>query len=174
LGERLPYKQEVAGSSPAPPIGTRRTAPPSRDTSRAMSQAEIETLRALYAAISRGDWDTVLDNYGPDFEFITPDQNPIAGTYRGAEAVRGFFDELWAAFDEVTLEPGLFLEADDGFVVSLHMTLSPSNSSAKVEQRITHLWTMRNGKPVRCKVFLSREEALEAAGLSERDAHADS
>jgi ketosteroid isomerase-like protein len=139
-----------------------------------MSQAEIETLRALYEAVSRGDWDTVLDDYGPDFEFIPPDQNPIAGTYRGPEAVRGFFAELWAAFEEVTLEPGPFLEADDGIVVSLLMTLSPSNSSAKVETRITHLWTMRDGKPVRCKVFLRRDEALEAVGLSEQDARTHS
>src|SRR5215210_4253467 len=125
-----------------------------------MSQAEIEALRAVYEAISRGDWDDALRDAGPDFEFIPPDQNPIAGTYRGREAVRGFFAELWAAFEEVTIEPGQFLEADDLIVVSLHMTLSPSDSGAKVEMRVTHLWTMRNGRPVRVKVFLGREEAL--------------
>jgi hypothetical protein len=32
---------------------------------------------------------------------------------------------------------------------------------------VTHLWTMRDGRPVRCRVFREREEALEAAGLSE-------
>ncbi len=132
-----------------------------------MPRAEIETLRAVYEAISRGDWDAALRDAGPDFEFIPPDQNPIAGTYRGRDAVRGFFAELWAAFEEVTIEPGPFLEADDLIVVSLRMTLSPSDSGAKVEMRITHLWTMRDGRPVRVKVFLGREEALEAAGLSE-------
>ena len=90
-----------------------------------MSQAEIETLRAVYEAVSRGDWDAALRDAGPDFEFIPPDQNPIAGTYRGREAVRGFFAELWAAFEEVTIEPGPFLEADGLIVVSLLMTLSP-------------------------------------------------
>jgi uncharacterized protein len=132
-----------------------------------MSQAEIETLRAVYEAISRGDWDTALRDAGPEFEFIPPDQNPIAGTYRGGEAVRGFFAELWAAFEEVTLEPGPFLEAGDSIVVSLLMTLTPSDSGAKMEMHITHLWTMRDGRPVRLRVFLGREEALEAAGLSE-------
>ena len=132
-----------------------------------MSQAEIETLRAVYEAISRNDWDGVLRDAEPDFEFIPPEQNPLAGTYRGGEAVRGFFEELWAAFDEVTIEPGPFLEADDSIVVSLLMTLSPSDSGAKVEMRITHLWTMRDGRPARCRVFLERKEALDAAGLSE-------
>jgi ketosteroid isomerase-like protein len=132
-----------------------------------MSEAEIETLRAVYEAISRGDWDAALRNAGPEFEFIPPAQNPIAGTYRGGEEVRGFFTELWAAFEDVSIEPGPFLQADDLIVVSLVMTLSPSDSGAKVEMRITHLWTMRDGRPIRCRVFLEREDAVRAAGLSE-------
>jgi ketosteroid isomerase-like protein len=132
-----------------------------------MPRAEIEAVRAVYEAISRGDWDAALRDTGPDFEFIPPDQNPMAGTYRGAEAVRGFFAELWAAFEEVTVEPGPFLEADGSIVVSLLMTLSLSDSGAKVEMRITHVWTMRDGRPVRLEVFLAREDALSAAGLSE-------
>jgi ketosteroid isomerase-like protein len=132
-----------------------------------MSQAEIETLRALYEAVSRGDWDAALRDARPDFELIPPDQNPLAGTYRGREAVRDFFAELWAAFDEVTVEPGQFSEAGDSIVVSMLLTLSPSGSGAEVQMHVTHLWTMRDGRPVRCRVFREREEALEAAGLSE-------
>jgi ketosteroid isomerase-like protein len=132
-----------------------------------MSQAEIEQLRAVYDAVNRGDWDAAFDDARPDFELVPPDQNPIAGTYRGREAIRGFFDELWAAFDEVTVEPGPFLEADDQIVVSLAMRLRPSDSPAAVEMQITHLWTLRDGKAARCEVFLRREQALEAVGLSE-------
>ena len=132
-----------------------------------MPEAEIEALRRVYEAISRGDWDTALGEAGPDFEFNPPVENPIAGPRRGSEAVRDFFDELWAAFEEVTIEPGPFLEAGDSIVVSMLMTLSPRESGAKVEMRITHLWTMRDGSPIRCQVFLDREEALAAAGLSD-------
>ena len=71
-----------------------------------MSQENIEILRAVYEAISRGDWDAALRDAGPDFEFYRRDQNPIAGTYRGRDAVRGFFAELWAAFEEVRSSPG--------------------------------------------------------------------
>jgi ketosteroid isomerase-like protein len=62
-----------------------------------MSQADIEALRAVYEAVSRGDWDAAFRDSRPDFELITPDQNPIAGTYRGREAIRGFFEALEAA-----------------------------------------------------------------------------
>ena len=132
-----------------------------------MSQAEIETLRAGYEAMSRGDLDAAFREAGPDFEFVPLDKNPIGGTYRGSEAVRGFFADLWAAFEKVTIEPGPFLEEDDTIVVSLLMTLWPSGSAAKVEMHITHVWTIRDRRPVRCRTFLEREEALAVAGLSE-------
>jgi ketosteroid isomerase-like protein len=132
-----------------------------------MSQADIEALRAVYEAVNRGDWDAAFRDGHPDFELKTPDQNPIAGTYRGQEAVRGFFDEIWAAFEEVTVEPEQFRELDGRVLVSLLMKLRPSDSGATVEMRITHLWTMRDGKPARCEVFTRREQALEAAGLEE-------
>jgi uncharacterized protein len=132
-----------------------------------MSQADIEALRAIYEAVSQGDWDAAFHDARPDFELIPPDQNPITGTYRGREAIRAFFVELWAAFEEVTVQPEGFRELDDRILVSLDMQLRPSGSSAKVEMQITHLWTMRDGKPARCEVFLRREQALEAAGVSE-------
>ena len=132
-----------------------------------MSEADIERLRAVYEAVSSGEWDAAFRDADPDFELIPPDQNPIAGTYRGREAVVGFFTEMWAAFDGVSLEPGPFLDLDDRIVVSLVMRLRPSDSPSQIEMQITHLWTFRDGRARRCEVFLRREQALEAAGLPE-------
>jgi uncharacterized protein len=137
-----------------------------------MSRADIENLRAVYEAVSRGDWDAAFRDARPDFELRTPDQNPIAGTYRGREEIRDFFAEMWAAFEEVDIQPERFLESNGRILVFLLMQLRPIDSEAKIEMRLVHLWTIRDGKPARCEVFLQREEALEAAGLSEQDAHA--
>jgi uncharacterized protein len=138
-----------------------------------MSRADIENLRAVYEAVSRGDWDAAFRDARPDFELRTPDQNPIAGTYRGREEIRDFFAEMWAAFEEVDIQPERFLESNGRIVVFLLMQLRPTDSEAKVEMRLVHLWTIRDGKPARCEVFLQREEALEAAGLSEQNYHSD-
>jgi ketosteroid isomerase-like protein len=43
-----------------------------------------------------------------------------------------------------------------------------------VENRIGHLWTRRDGRFVRLEVFPQREKALEAIGMSEREALAES
>jgi hypothetical protein len=44
----------------------------------------------------------------------------------------------------------------------------------ETDARIAHVWTFRDEKAVRMHVFDERAEALEAVGLSEQDAHADS
>ena len=40
-------------------------------------------------------------------------------------------------------------------------------SGIKVENRVTHIWTMRGGKAIRFRVFPTTEEALEAVGRGE-------
>ena len=37
-----------------------------------------------------------------------------------------------------------------------------------------HVLTLRDGRITRADIFLDRSDALEAAGLSEQDTHADS
>jgi ketosteroid isomerase-like protein len=132
-----------------------------------MSQADVETLRAVYEAVNRRDWDTAFRAAHPDFEWITADRVPLAGTYRGPEEVRRFFEDQWEAFEEVAIEPEEFFERGDRIVVFTRTRLRPRGSTAVVQNRIGQVWTMRDGKAARCQVFPQREKALEAAGISE-------
>jgi ketosteroid isomerase-like protein len=131
-----------------------------------MSQADIERLRAGYKALSRGDWDEAFSAMHPDFELETPVRfGP--GTYRGPEAARRFFEDLLEPFEDVTVEPLEFFERGDRIVAFIVVRYRPAGSSATMENRIGHLWTMREGRATRLQLFPRREEALEAAGLSE-------
>jgi ketosteroid isomerase-like protein len=132
-----------------------------------MSQADIEALRAGYEAFNRGDWDAATRLAHPEFELQTADRITNPGTYRGTDTVRRFFEDLFEPFDEVVVEPEEFHERGDQVVVFLLVRLRPTGSSAVVENRIGHLWTIREGRPVRLAVFPRREEALEAADLRE-------
>jgi ketosteroid isomerase-like protein len=58
--------------------------------------------------------------------------------------------------------------------VLLHVRLRPHESTALVENRIGHLWTFRDGKALRLEIFPEREKALEAIGMSEAEALAES
>jgi ketosteroid isomerase-like protein len=124
-------------------------------------------LRAGYEAFSRGEWDSVLREAHPDIELITTDRVTNPGTYRGVDDIRRFFEDLFAPFEEVVAEPEEFLERGDQIVVLVVVRSRPRGSSAFIENRIGHLWTMRDGQVVRFQIFPEREKALEAAGLSD-------
>src|SRR4051812_40472872 len=140
----------------------------------AMPQADIETLRFTYEALNRGDWDSALRATHPDFELKAPDRMMRAGTYRGAAAARQFFEDLLEAFEEVVVQPEKFFESGERIVVFVSLRSRPSGSSAVMEIQIAHIWTMHDNRAVQLEIFPERELALEAVGLSEQDAHADS
>jgi ketosteroid isomerase-like protein len=128
-----------------------------------VSETDIETLRVGYEAVSRGDWDSPTMFADPEFELQTADRVVSPGTYRGVDAVRRFFEDLFAPFEEVIVEPEEFFVRGDQIVAFVVTRLRPTGSSAVVENRIGHLWTMRDGKATRLQVFPRREDALRAA-----------
>jgi ketosteroid isomerase-like protein len=132
-----------------------------------MSRAAVETLRAGYEAFNRGDWDAAARLGHPEFELQTADRAVNPGIYRGADAARHFFEDLFEPFEEVVIEPEEFFERGDQIVVFLSVRLRPTGSSAFVENRIGHLWTLRDGMLARLAVYPRREDALEAAGLAD-------
>ena len=135
-----------------------------------MSQFQREALRARYEAVSRGNPGAVFDDVHPDFELKTADRVPGAGTYRGAEAATQFYADLVEPFEQVTYEPQKFFERGDQIVIFLIVRFRPRGTTSVVENQVGALWTIRDGKPARCEVFAQRDEALEAAGMSDEDA----
>ena len=134
-----------------------------------MSQFQRETLRARYKATSKRHLGAVFDDVHPDFELKTADRVPGAGTYHGAEAATQFFADLVEPFEEVTYEPQQFFERGDQIVGLPERPLPAPGRSAVVENQVGALWTIRDGKPARCEMFPQREQALEAAGMSDAD-----
>jgi ketosteroid isomerase-like protein len=138
-----------------------------------MSREAVEIIRISYEAFSGGDWDAAFEVVEPDFELVPPAQAPVERLV-GAENVKAWFADLWSAVGDVSFEVERLIDAN-GFVVAfVRLRSRPRGSNAEFEQRLAHLWTVHGTKLIRCQVFLERDEALEAAGLSEQDAHADS
>jgi ketosteroid isomerase-like protein len=138
-----------------------------------VSQADLETLRAGYVAFTRGSWEGLFESADREFELTTAARSPSPGTYRGAEQVKRFFEDLFEPFEQVTAQPQKFFERDHRIAVLLLIRLRPKGSSAVVENRIGHLWTFRDGKALRLEIFPEREKALEAIGMSEQEARAE-
>jgi ketosteroid isomerase-like protein len=147
-----------------------------RDTSRAMSQENVEIVRRTYEAMSRDGLDAAVEHVHPDFEYdLSAAIGPYAGIYYGRETVRGMLEDFLAAWEYMHVEPEDFIEVgDDRVLVLFRVRARGKGSGIDIEARPTAIWTVRDGQLVRGAVYNDRAEALEAAGLSEQDAHADS
>ena len=74
-----------------------------------------------YEAFGRGDMAALAELMADDIEWVSPgdpDHNPNAGTFKGKEAVLGWFGGLGSSLDFTTFEPREFIAQNDK-VVSL-------------------------------------------------------
>jgi ketosteroid isomerase-like protein len=133
-----------------------------------MSRGDIEILRAEYEAMSRQDWDAAFSSGLPDFELRTPDSSMGAGVHHGVDAARRAFEDFFEPYEEVVIEPEEFFERGDSIVVFFRMRSRPYGSSAMVEIRVGHLWTMHDGRAAGLEIFPEREKALKAAEKAAR------
>jgi ketosteroid isomerase-like protein len=138
-----------------------------------MSRENVEIARASIEAYNRMDWDGALKDASPDFECdLSRAVGPQHDVYR-LDQMRRFWSEFAESWESVRIEPHEFIEAGEHVVVPLTMH-TRGRDGIEVQARITWTWTILDGDLVRLCMYQDRQEAIEAVGLSEQDAHADS
>jgi ketosteroid isomerase-like protein len=136
-----------------------------------MSQENVEIVRRLYDAVARRDAATVLALYDPEVEFDYT-HGPLRDligrrVYHGHDGLRLWFREWHEAWENVDYDCEELIGAGDQ-VVSVDIGRGRGRASGiEVEAGQCGVWTIRDGKIVRVVWFPTREEALEAAGLSD-------
>jgi ketosteroid isomerase-like protein len=139
-----------------------------------MSQENVELARKGYEAIARRDLDAVLDLMHPDIEAHNPPEVPDAGVHRGHEEVRRDWEQTWELFEDFSIEVERYFDAGEELVVFLRYRARARGSNVPIDAQMAHVWTVRDGKAILFRQYLDRAAALEAAGLSAQDVHADS
>ena len=129
-----------------------------------MSEENVEIVRAVQQQFARGDFSWI--ETADDFEFVPPAENPDAGIYRG-EAARRWLMAWHDSFEELTIESTEMAEAGDEVFAGVLQRGRPRGSQAMVEERSWQVVTLGDGVVTRVEAFLDRDDALEAAGLSE-------
>jgi ketosteroid isomerase-like protein len=128
-----------------------------------MPSEAIDLIQAEYEAMNRQDWEAVFRRAEPDFEFRPPDRGLGAGVTRGRERAREDIKAFFSPFEEVIIEAEEIHDRGDRIVVFFRLRTRPRGSSAMVEIRAGHLWTLRDGNLAGLAIFPEREKALEAA-----------
>jgi|SRR3954447_16703401 ketosteroid isomerase-like protein len=134
-----------------------------------MSEENVEIVRRAIEAYNRSDLDGTMENWGPDAVVDWSKSHGFeAGVYRGHGEVRKFMQRFRESFDEVRVEllddP---MEVEDGVLVVDNVTYMRGRGGIEVQARSAWLIKIRDGKQTSLTLYQDREEALEAAGLSE-------
>jgi ketosteroid isomerase-like protein len=138
-----------------------------------MSQENVEVVKTAIAAFNRNEWDAMLRDLAPGFE---ADYSRALGPWRGVfklDQFRGVFEEFTGNFESLRIEPHEFIEIDDLVVVPLTLHVK-GREGIETVARVTAVLAIRDGAIERFVMYQERQDALEAVGLSEQDAHADS
>lgn len=133
-----------------------------------MSKEIIDRLRAGLDTFNRtGQIES--DVFDPDVQMIQASSIvDTAGTFQGRQGLIDALGELREAFDDMSFEAEDVVEAPDGrLVMFIRIRGRGKGSGIEMDNAIAWLLTLRDDKIARLVVFEERDDALEAAGLSE-------
>jgi ketosteroid isomerase-like protein len=134
-----------------------------------MSQENVENVRDAAAAFNRGDLNAWWEYWAEDIDYRAVEGAPDDhGPIQGKEAMREYVQDWLDTFDDFRFEPVEITDAGKDKVIAV-IRISGRAKLSGVETDLTFaiLYTIRDGKIARGREYWTRDEALEAAGLSE-------
>jgi ketosteroid isomerase-like protein len=137
-----------------------------------MSQENVEIVRRAYAVFDT-DLDRLLALLDRAVEWVSPSDAIEPGIRHGHQGVMDAFAATAMAWDEATHTAEDFLDAENRVLVTVTFRGHGRGSGMQAERREFHVWTLHDGAVVCFQWFYQRDEALEALGPFEQDAHAD-
>ena len=131
-----------------------------------MSQENVDQFVRSIEAFNRMDIPGVLQLLDPEIRFEHR-LAEIFGSYSGLEGVEGFFADVVEHFDALKVDCPDVRDLGD-LVLALGTTrLTGKGSGVETEMPFTVVARFRDGRMTQFTDFGDKDEALEAAGLSE-------
>ena len=129
----------------------------------------MEIVRRGVNSFNRRDMAAILGDFAQDAEWVEDQRYPGAETFRGPSGVELSIRKWWDAWGEITMALDETIDLGDRVVLAGRVEARGHDSDVTVEAPFGGVYEFRTGKVVRVQILSSRDEALEAAGLSEHD-----
>jgi ketosteroid isomerase-like protein len=131
-----------------------------------MSQENVEIVGEAVAAFARtGEFGSLL---APNAALVNAPGSPFSVRGSGPAAVREWVTEIDEAFEEWEFRPGEVLDAPGDKVVVLSRAWGRGRGTGlEIDMELNVVYSLADGQITRIEGFLTRREALEAAGLGE-------
>ena len=139
-----------------------------------MSQENVEVVRRSFELWNEGDLAAFVALHHPDVVVVPPDNWPEGEVIRGREAWLREDMRIKDSWESDRATVGHVHEAGSNVIIQLRWIAKGRDSGIEFETQFWVVYTLSAGSITRVEYFLDRSRALEAAGLSEQDAHADS
>ena len=139
-----------------------------------MSQESEEVYRRSADAWTRGALHDWLSDVTPEWEWRTSGVFPgLQPVYRGRDGARDLWRDMRGPWEEFSVDIERLVDLGD-MLLALITFCVRGRDGIETRRRWAHVVTYRNGMPAVTENYESWADALEAVGLSEQDAHADS
>jgi ketosteroid isomerase-like protein len=132
-----------------------------------MSKENVEIVWALNEGFNRGDAAAGFRLFDPDVE--AESHRALGGDreYRGHTGMSQLMGTFWQSFENPRSEIEECITSSDDLVLGVRIYGRGRASGVEVDALTGQVLTLRGGKVVRRRVFVTKAEALEAAGLLE-------
>jgi len=133
-----------------------------------MSEENVEVIREALASFDKS-LDRVADFWDPDIDWRAIEGAPDdIGVFKGREAMRRYYTQWNETFDAIDVKTEELIDAGDQVVAMIRAIGRMKGSYATIDMRLGIVYTVKGGLIVRGREYASRDEALQAAGLSEQ------
>jgi ketosteroid isomerase-like protein len=145
-----------------------------------MSEENVEIVRRVLDANERRDLASAYASIDPKIEWHVGrlmaqstgsgqvgevgDLDPV---YYGRDGILAFWRSWIAAWETVSFAYPEFIDAGDVVIVTVSQHARGRASGIELDREYATVWTLESGRITRMEFFPTRNDALEAAGLSE-------
>jgi ketosteroid isomerase-like protein len=99
-------------------------------------------------------------------EVCIPDAYPEgAQVFRGPDGLMRWVASNKEAWEEWRFEPKRFFEAGDQVVVRVRVVARGGASGISLDRETAHVWTIEEGRVIRCEIYLDPSEAFEGVKM---------
>ena len=134
-----------------------------------MSPENEALARTQYERWNAEDFDAWIDGFDAEVQYFSSVSASLdgQGEFHGHEGMRTFVKAYFEAWEWFRLWPIEFIDAGEDLVAVCTTRGKGRESGVVVDGKVAHVWTFQGERARRCLSFQQRDEALEAAGLSE-------
>jgi ketosteroid isomerase-like protein len=130
-----------------------------------VSQDNVERVRAAIEAWHRGDPAGVVGFWDEHIEWVSPPEDPDRAVVTGVRAAADAFTKWLSTWDSYQYEQTELKDVDPHVFQAGRQLMN--TRGAEVASDVFLVWTFRDDRAIRMRMFYQRAEALKAVGLEE-------